>query len=115
MSKKAPDKATPEAPQKTKPGVSKAMENPELHVIPIAKPAVTRKVPKGTMPKVTEQGFFNGRIHSSTEAKKVHLLKRSAPTKEDRDRAVQDLTDRGMKLPRGLQTAMDRHFSKDGK
>lgn len=115
MSKKAPDKAIPETPQKAKPDVSKEMETPELHVIPIEKPAVTRKMPKGHKPNVTEQGFFRGRVHSNTDGEPVHPLKRSAPTKEDRDRAVQDLTNRGMKLPRGLQTAMDRYFSKEGK
>ena len=113
MSKKTTNKTEPEVPQKVSPGNEQAAEKIELHVMPIEKHAVTRKVPKGSKPKPVEKGFFRGRVHSSPEQAPQHPLKRSTPTKEDRDRAVRDLAARGMKLPRGLQEAMDRHFAKD--
>lgn len=115
MSKKTTDNPESEVAQKTRPGKVQTAEKAELHVMPIEKPAVTRKVPKGSKPQAVEKGFFRGRVHSNPEQAQQHPLKRSAPTKEDRDRAVQDLAARGMKLPRGIQEAMDRHFDKDNK
>ena len=113
MSKKTTNKA--DASQRVKPGKEQTAEKAELHVMPIEKPAATRKVPKGSKPQAVDKGFFRGRVHSNPEQAQQHPLKRSAPTKEDRDRAVQDLAARGMKLPRGIQEAMDRHFDKGNK